>query len=96
MTINWLRFFSFLTLFLLSFLNTWGSNRKELLDELDRTIDMRPELMLRKERGITQIKQELAHSRKDDLASRSGRNIQHLIPTQLLIMPNRCISWQHR
>ena len=66
MTISWLRFFSFLTLFLLSFLNTWGSDRKELLDELDRTIDMRPELMLRKERGITQIKQELAHSRKDD------------------------------
>ena len=53
MTINWLRFFSFLTLFSLSFLNTWGSDRKELLDELDRTIDMRPELMLRKERGIT-------------------------------------------
>lgn len=70
MTINWLRFFSFLTIFLLSFLNTWGSNRKELLDELDRTIDTRPELMLRKERGITQIKQELAHSRKDDLATR--------------------------
>ena len=56
MTINWLRFFSFLTIFLLSFLNTWGSNRKELLDELDRTIDMRPELMLRKERGIDNMR----------------------------------------
>jgi tetratricopeptide (TPR) repeat protein len=48
-------------------IQTWGGDRNALLQELDRTIDMRPELMQRKERGITQLKRELLRVQSYDL-----------------------------